>query len=179
MFRFMERLDFLIAYLALVFLTGSVAIAQPPPMPSGMPEIHTIELTDESAKNSIDTYITLREKYGNKVPPANKSQALSEGAQAAADVNSIVVANGFESTGEWQKTITSVVIAHGFLKEGNRDTIDAKLAAMQANPEIPAALKQQMISTLEKMRPSDNNMNVVKRLMEDPTYGEKLAQITE
>ena len=79
MFRFMERLDFLIAYLALVFLTGSVAIAQPPPMPSGMPEIHTIELTDESAKNSIDTYITLREKYGNKVPPANESQALSEG----------------------------------------------------------------------------------------------------
>ena len=172
MLRFVERFDSLIVYLALVFLAGSVAIAQQPPMQGGMPEIPNIELTDESAKNSIDTYLTLREKYGNKIPAA-------ESAQAAADVNSIVVANGFKSPEEWQKTITSVVIARGFLKEGNRSTVDAKIAEMQANPEIPDEVKQQMLNTLEKMRPSDNNMNVVKRLMEDPTYGEKLNEITK
>jgi len=179
MFKLTKQFYFLTAYLVLVSLASSVAVAQPPSMPmmSVMPRIPSIELTEKSAKNSIDTYFTLREKYGDTVPPANNSQALIQGMRASADVNAIMAGNGFKNAGEWQKTITSVVLAHGFLKKGNRNDMDTQIAEIQANPEIPPAVKQQMLSSMKSMRPSDNNMNVVKRLLADPTYGAKIAEI--
>jgi hypothetical protein len=93
------------------------------------------------------------------------------------DVNAVVTGKGFGSTEDWQKAITSVALAQGFLKEGGTGDMDKKIAELEANPQIPAAYKQQMLGMLKGMRPSDNNLNVVKGLLADPTYGEKIAEI--
>jgi hypothetical protein len=171
--------------LALTFSASLAAAQQPPPIPQapaggmagGIPKIPTVELTDESAKNAIDAYLTLREKYGEKIPPANQAQALKEGMASVEDVNAVVTGKGFGSTEDWQKAITSVALAQGFLKEGGTGDMDKKIAELEANPQIPAAYKQQMLGMLKGMRPSDNNLNVVKGLLADPTYGEKIAEI--
>lgn len=170
--------------LALAF-SASLAAAQQPPIPQqphanmagGMPKIQTVELTDESAKNAIDAYITLREKYGDKIPPANQAQAATEGMAAAADVNSIVTSKGFKDTADWQKAITSVALAQGFLKKGDSADMDKKIAELESNPKIPAAYKQQMLGMLKSMRPSENNTKVVKGLLADPAYAKKIAEI--
>jgi hypothetical protein len=136
-----------------------------------------VELTDDSAKNAIDAYLTLREKYGDKIPPANQAQAVTEGMTAAADVNSVVTGKGFKDTADWQKAITSVVLAQGFLKKGDSADMDKKIAEMEANTQIPAAYKEQMLGMLKSMRPSENNMTVVKGLLADPDYAKKIAAI--
>jgi hypothetical protein len=171
--------------LAIAF-TATLAAAQQPPIsqaPSanmgGMPRIPTVELTDESAKNAIDAYLILREKYGDEIPPANQAQAATEGMAAAADVNSVVTGKGFKDTQDWQKAITSVVLAQGFLKKGDSADMDKKIAELEANPQIPAAYKQQMLGMLKNMRPSENNLKVVKALMADPAYAKKIAEIAK
>jgi len=169
---------------ALAF-SASLAAAEQPPIPQqpsvntmgGMPKIPTVELTDQSAKNAIDAYLTLREKYGDKIPPANQAQALTQGSAALADMNGVITGKGFENAEDWQKAIISVVLAQGFLKDGKGDDMDKKIAELEANPQIPAAYKQQMLGMLKSMRPSKNNLAVVKGLLADPTYGEKIAEI--
>lgn len=163
---------------------ATLAAAQEPPVPQappnmtgGLPKISTVELTDESAKNAIDAYLTLREKYGDKIPPASEAEAAKEGIAAAADVNSIVTGKGFKDTADWQKAITSVALAQGFAKQGNSADVDKKIAELEANSQIPAAYKQQMLGMLKSMRPSENNMKVVKGLLADPEYAKKIAEI--
>lgn len=180
----MRRRTLLLSIAALAF-AASLAIAQQPPIPrqpsanmmGGMPKIPTVELTDQSAKNAIDAYLVLREKYGDKVPPANQQKALAEGSAAWADINGVITEKGFKSPEEWQKTITGVALAQGFLEGGKADDMDKKIAELKANPQIPAAYKQQMLGVLESVRPSENNLSVVKGLLADPTYGKKIAEI--
>jgi hypothetical protein len=169
---------------ALVF-TATLTAAQQPPnqehaavkMVGGMPKIPTVELTDQSAKNAIDAYLILREKYGDKVPPANQAQALTHTAASLADLNTVLTGAGFKTIEDWQKAITSVVLAQGFLKNGKGDDMDKKIAELEANTQIPAAYKEQMLGMLKSMRPSENNLTVVKSLLADPTYGKKLTEI--
>ena len=183
MLELAKQVRFLIAYLALAVLAASVAVAQQPsfsiPMTGGKPEVPNVELTEESAKNSIDTYMILREKYEDKVPLGNNLEALNQGTEAWADINSIVAGNGFKDAGEWQKTIISVVLAQNFLKKGAGQDMDTEIAKMQANQEIPAAVKEQMLNVLKSMRPSDNNIKVVKQLLADPIYSKKIAEFTK
>jgi len=179
-----RRSTFAVLTLTLAFM-ASVATAQQPPIPQqppaagigGMPKVPTVELTDDSAKNAVDAYLTLREKYGDKVPPADKAQGLQEGTAAMADINAVLSAKGFDSPEDWQKTITSVAMAQGFLKKGDAADMDKKIAELEANEQVPEAYKQQLVGMLKSMRPSENNLKVVKDLMADPTYGEKLAEI--
>jgi hypothetical protein len=169
--------------LALAF-SATLAAAQQPQIPQqmpgtakgGMPKIPTIELTDKSAKNAVDAYVILRENYGDKLPPANQAQALAQGMVAAEDLDKVVTGNGFKSPEDWQKAITSVAVAQGFLKKGNNAAdIDKKIAELEANTQIPAAYKEQMLGMIKSLRPSENNLTVVKGLLADPTYAEKIA----
>jgi hypothetical protein len=150
------------------------------PMMGGMPKVPAVELTETSAKNAVDAYLTLRDKYGDKVPPANAAQAMAEGLAEAAEVNAVLGGHGFASPEEWQKTITSVALAYGFSKDpkGAAD-LDKQIAEMQANPQIPAAYKQQAIDSLKGIRPSANNLTVVKGLAADPAYGKKLQALAD
>lgn len=177
---------YLLQIVALVF-TASLAVAEnPPAVPQpavngtgGMPKIPSVELTDQSAKNAIDAYLILREKYGDKVPPANQAQGLADGTAALADMNRILTEKGFKSAEDWQKAITSVVVAQGFLEGSEGSNMDEKIAELEANPQIPAAYKQQMLGMLKSMRPSENNLTVVEGLLADPTYREKIAEIRD
>ena len=78
-------------FLAVLLYSASSAMAQQPahPMMGGMPDIPTVELTEKSAKNAIDTYLLLREKYGDKLPPADQARATAEGAKALAGMNAM------------------------------------------------------------------------------------------
>jgi hypothetical protein len=143
------------------------------------PKIPTVELTEKSAKNAVDAYLKLRATYGNKIPPANKMQSIAEGTAAMGDVHATVTGHGFGNTADWQKAITAVALAYGFNKDGNPNDLDRQIAEMEANGQIPAAYKKQLIDSLKSVRPSDHNLTVVKALLADSTYGDKIRSIAE
>ena len=68
-------------------------------------------------------------------------------------------------------------MASGFAEKGNAAEFDEKMAEMQANPHIPEAYKKQMMETMKKVRPSENNLRVVTAVRDDPEYGKKIEEI--
>ena len=170
---------------ALIAASASLSLAQQPPMPAqgsaplmgSIPKVPTTELTESSAKQAVDAYLILREKYGDKVPPANQSQAMAQGMKAISDIDAIVAGHGFQRATDWQKAITAVALAYGFSKDGKGAEMDQKIAELEANTKIPAAYKQQIIGSMKSLRPSANNLAIVETLLADPTYGAKIRSI--
>lgn len=153
--------------------------AQQPPMPmGGAPQVPKVELTEDSAKRAVDTYLTLREKYGDRVPAAGKTAPAGQALADAADAQSIITGNGFSDTADWQNTITNVALAYGFSKENKAGEFDAKIEELKNNTELPAGMRDQLVRTMTQLRPSDNNLKVVQSLAADSTYGAKLADIS-
>jgi hypothetical protein len=150
--------------------------------PGAMPgaagnEIPKTELTETSAKGAIDAYLELQKKYGDDLPDPDPKKSTAEAYAELAEVESIVKSQGFSDTGEWHTTLISVAMAYGFAKDDNAQEIDESIAKLKDNPQIPEGLKQQMLATITGLRPSENNLAVVKSLMADGDYGAKLADL--
>jgi len=167
------------ALLAVVYCAPAVSAQQPPAAMGGVPQIPKVELSEDSAKRAVDTYLTLREKYGDKMPPAKGGGSLGEGAEQAAEIQSVVTGNGFSNTEDWQNTITNVALAYGFSKNNKGGEIDAKIAELRDNTQLPKGIRDQLVRTMTAMRPSENNMKVVESLAADSSYGAKLAEISK
>ena len=148
-------------------------------MGAGIPQIPSAELTEKSARGAIDAYLSLRDKYEDAEAPSGKVGAWAKGVEASADVAAAVKSNGFNDVGEWQGTIASIFVAYSSLKDDKRDEMKAKIKEMESNTQIPAAFKDQLINTMKSVLPSDNNMNVIQGLVNDSTYGPKIADITK
>ncbi len=152
-----------------------------PGMPAmgGVPDIPQTELSDETAKGAIDAYLAIKEKYGDDTPQPNTRGGNAATAFSALDgVNAITNNFGFSDTGEWHKTLISVAMAYGFSKDSKTGAdVDASLAKIKDNPQIPASLKEQMMAMITKMRPSENNLGVVQSLLASPDYKTKLETI--
>ena len=161
----------------LVVFTAATASAQNTMVAPGSGEIATIpqvELTEESAKGAVDAYAAIREKYGDRVQP----RTTAEGYAALDGANAIVGSHGFNDTADWHKALTSVALAYGFAKDGKSAAdVDASLAKMRDNPQIPDNLKKQMMAMIAGLRPSENNLTVVRSLMADSSYASKLETL--
>ncbi len=143
----------------------------------GIPSIPKTELTESSAKHAIDAYLEMQEKYGDDTPQPDPKGSTVDGFSDLAGVESIVKEAGFSDTSEWHKTLVSVAMAYGFAKDGKEDEIDQSIAKIKDNPQIPANLKEQMLATITSIRPSDNNLTVIKAVMADEAYKAKLEEL--
>lgn len=167
-----------IAVAAVIALVTSTAVAQKPPGQPGVAgatPVPQIQLTERSAKGAIDAYLEMQEKFADE----HRSPKTSAEAYAALDgVGEIVAGHGFASTGDWHAALNSVAIAYAFAKDDkNASELDASLAKIRDNPQIPDELKRQMIDMIGGVRPSPNNLTVVKALMVDAAYARKLESL--
>ncbi len=166
-----------------VWLCAAVAAAQVPGMPPGANpmgagvQIPQVELSDQSARKAIDALLAMRDKYGDKAPGVKARGSSAAAFSALEGVTSIIRQHGFSSTEEWHKAVVSVAMAYGFARE--KTDVDESIAKIQNNPQIPAALKQQMLAMMKGVQPSDNNLEIVRGLMSDATYAEKLKRFSQ
>lgn len=169
-----------------LLLLGTPALAQNAGMPPGaagsrakIPVVPQTQLNETSAKGAVDAFLAIREKYGDDTPKLQADRPATQGYAALQGVEGIVGEHGFSNTDQWHTTLVSVALAYGFAKEGNADDMDKAIAEIKANPQVPDDLKQQMITMIAGVRPSENNLAVVKGLMGDSGYAAKLADITK
>jgi hypothetical protein len=165
--------------LAVCLAAPSLVAAQPEqaPPPHGMPRLQQVELTDATAKAAIDSYVEIKKKYGDDALPTTKAGAVAKGAEVKAGVTDIIDDAGFADVGTWSRTVMSVALAYGVIKEGGLEKLDASDAKIDANPQIPEQMKAQLKAMLASTRPSENNVKIVETLLEDADYGPKLKQI--
>lgn len=172
--------------LSLAALCGAPALAQTAGSQAGatgasaaIPVVPQTELTETSAKGAIDAFLAVKEKYGEDTPALDTSGSAAERYAALQGVEGIVGGHGFSNTGQWHTALVSVALAYGFAKEGKTEELDEAIAEIRANTQVPDNLKQQMIAMIAGVRPSENNLAVVKGLMGDSGYAAKLAEITK
>lgn len=152
-----------------------------PSMPQ-IPQIQQVELTDETARNAIDSYLTLKEEFADENMPnfdPNTPAAAYQGMSNYQQMQGVISQYGFSDFQDWYKSVTSVILAQAFLTEGNMSEYEESLAQLQNNPNIPEATKAQLLAMLQGMKPSDNNIAVVQTLMNDAEYGPKIEKARE
>ena len=174
---------------AILATADAAASAQSPGVPPsgqmGMPgmsgalgtKVPQTELTEKSAKSAIDSYLAVKEKYGDETPSVNPQQSSLAALEQLDGLDSIIKSHGFKDTGEWHTAVVSVAMAYGFTRDGTRAQVDESIASIKDNPNLPADLVQQLLGVIQDMQPSDNNVAVVQGLLADPEYKTKLEQI--
>ena len=143
------------------------------------PQIETVELTDRTARSAIDAYVEMKEKYGDEVSPPDSKKHTAEVYAAHDGMVAIVNKHGFETPEQWHKTMVTVALGYGVQKEGKGKEIDESIAKLENNPQIPAAMKQQLLGMMKKVRPSENNEKVVSGLVAEEKYRKFLEAIDQ
>jgi hypothetical protein len=140
-----------------------------------IPVVETLELTAESARKALDTYVLVREKYKDAELEnfENLQDFVDQSAQGKA-FEADVKAAGFKDVTEWNTTITSLSFAHDNSIDDQTTDIKQQITELQADTDMAQDMRDRMIAALNAMIPSDNNKKVLDALKADPVYSEKL-----
>ena len=153
---------------------------QPSPVQDMAGSVDQVELTEDSAKRSLEVFILLKDKYQDTDIGEYETleQFVAEASEGKA-LESDVKANGFESVTIWNNTIMSVSFAYAAISTTQEQEIRTEIENIRADKDIAEDLRQSLISGLESMLPSDANKAIIKSLNEDPAWAAKLKLLAE
>lgn len=142
-----------------------------------IPDLKSIELTDDIAKRALDTYLLVREKYRDAdLESYDDLQEFVDKNERGKEFEIDVKAAGFASVNDWNVAITTLGFAYSGVLDDPTADIKQQIDEIQNDNSIAQDLKDRMIASLNAMIPSENNKKVVADLMADPAYKEKLAE---
>lgn len=145
-----------------------------------IPDVTVIELTDDIARRSIDALALVRDKYKDANLENYESlqdfvDQTDEGKRFEADLK----AAGFNTVDEWNVAVTSVSFAYSAITDNLTDDLTNQIAEIEKDTALAQDMKDRMIKGLKAMIPSENNKQVVQKLIDDPAYSEKLKLLAE
>lgn len=146
------------------------------------PNLNQVELTAETARRAIDTFLEMQGKYGESAfDDPSDPKAFIESMKTAGiydKVDADVKQHGFTGVDDWAKTFASVGLAASFVREGqDAGSVDRQIADLQKDEAVPQAMKDATIAMLRQMRPSENNLAIAKALLDDPAYKDKVDRV--
>ncbi len=150
---------------------------EPAPIPyTDMPVERSVELTLAAARRALDAYAAVRERYiGDDLdhyPTLEAFAAASpQGRRFAADI----VSYGFSGVGEWNSVIVSIGYALDAMVDNTERDILAQISRVAQDKTISPGKRARMIANLKAQLPSENNKIIVRQLILDPLYRDKLA----
>ncbi len=149
-------------------------------LPSNIPEVRRVELTAASARRAIDAFVVIRDKYSEK--GIEQYETLEEFANKAPGGKALpkdVKNFGFTTIGAWNDTIMNVGFAYSAIAEDSVPEIKLQIEDVRADKSLSEQVRNKMISSLKTLIPSANNMTIVKDLLKDPIYADKLHLLSE
>ena len=146
------------------------------------PNVNQVELTADSARRSIDTFLEMQGKYGESAfDDPSDPKAFVEAMKTAGIYDKVagdVKQHGFGGVDDWAKTFASVGLAASFVREGqDAGSVDRQIADLEKDEAVPQAMKDATIAMLRQMRPSENNLAIAKVLLDDPAYKDKVDRV--
>jgi hypothetical protein len=140
-----------------------------------VPNVETIELTPDTAKKALDTYLLVRDKYKDaELENYDNLQDFVDQAPQGKAFEADVKAAGFPNVTVWNTTVTTLSFAYD--NSINDQTADTRqqIAELEKDTETAKDMRDRMIKALNAMIPSDNNKKVLEAMKTDPVYAEKL-----
>lgn len=156
--------------------------AAPPDSPElgAVAPVETVELTLDSAKRALDAFADVRDKYNDQ--GIEKYESLKEfvaktdaGKRLEADIKT----HGFSDVTEWNKAVTTVSFAYSAVFDGQETDIRRQIEAIRNDGGLNEAERSQILTYLDSLLPSENNKKVLRELLDDPIYRERLKLLDE
>jgi len=145
-----------------------------------IPSIQTIELTLDIAHRAVDVFALVRDKYkDSNLEEYENLQDFVDQTPAGKNFEADVKAHGFNTVTDWNTAITTVGFAYSALTDDQTDDVKAQIEEVKKDTSIAQDLKDKMIASLTAMIPSENNLKVVREMMNEPAYSEKLKLLAE
>jgi hypothetical protein len=141
-----------------------------------IPVVETLELTADKARNALNVYVVVRDKYKDAALEdfENLQDFVDQSPQGKAFEVDIKAA-GFPNVTEWNTTITTLSFAYDNQRDDQTSAIKDQVAELQNDPEIAQDMKDRMIAALNSMIPSENNKKILEGLLADPAFKDKLS----
>lgn len=140
-----------------------------------IPVIETVELTPESAKRALDSYIAAREKYANsELDQYENLQDFVDQTDDGKAFEADVKAAGFANVTQWNLAIITLGLVYGSIIDDQSQELELQIKEVEDDKEMAQDIKDRMIKALKALIPSENNRKVVEGLLDDPVYREKL-----
>jgi hypothetical protein len=140
-----------------------------------IPILETIELTPDIAKRAIDGYALIKDKY--KDADLESFETLQDFVDQAPDGKAFdtdVKSFGFGSVNEWNIAITSISIAYAAMNDDPTTDIRSQIEEIKNDTELAQDMKDRMIASLNATIPSEGNLKIIRDLVADPAYAEKM-----
>lgn len=140
------------------------------------PMVEGTELSLDAARRALDAYAAMRAKYSDEGLIGDQTleqyaTSSAAGRRFAADI----AAFGFHSVGEWIGVIVSVGFALDAVVDDTEPQLRAEIARLASDDTMPARRRNRLIAGLRAQIPSENNKVIVRQLILDPLYRDKLA----
>jgi hypothetical protein len=141
-----------------------------------IPVVETLELTADKARNALNVYVVVRDKYKDAALEdfENLQDFVDQSPQGKA-FEADIKAAGFPNVTEWNTTITTLSFAYDNQRDDQTSSIKDQVTELQNDPEIAQDMKDRMIAALNSMIPSENNKKVLEGLLSDPAFKDKLS----
>lgn len=155
---------------------------------TSIPHFEQVPLTADMVKRFLASYPELRavgKKYEANAPkspeggtsPIGALTSYLQLAPARAEMQAVFARHGFDGFADWVKVAQSVAMAYGFAKSGTdlqqpNAKMEQALSQIENNPRFTAEQKKQMSAMLQqqmalrlRMRPSAENLALVRKMM--------------
>ena len=143
-----------------------------------IPAVETVELTEVTARKSLDAYVLVREKYKDaELENYENLQDFVDGNSLGKAFEADIKFFGFATVSDWNIAITMVGFAYSNIVQDQSADIRAQIAEIEVDTEMAQDMRDRMVAALKAMIPSDNNRKIVEDILKDPIYGEKLKQL--
>lgn len=143
-----------------------------------IPVIETIELTPETARQALDAYILVKDKYRDS--DLDQFENLQDFVDMSADGKAFeadIKTAGFETVNAWNLAITTLTFAYSNAIDDQSGEILQQIAEIEQDTELAQDMKDRMIASLRAIIPSENNARIVSDMLADPVYAGRLKQL--
>jgi hypothetical protein len=143
-----------------------------------VPQVETIELTDDLAKKALDVYVMVKDKYKDaELENYENLQDFVDQNPKGKEFEADVKAAGFANVNDWNAAITTLGYAYSGTIDDQSADIKQQVGEITADTTIAQDMKDRMIASLNALIPSENNKKVINTLIADQTYNDKLKQL--
>ena len=141
-----------------------------------MPVERSVELTLGAARRALDAYAAVRERYiGDDLDHYPTLEAFAAASPAGRRFAGDIKSFGFSGVGEWNRIIVSIGYALDAVVDNSERDLRAQIARVEQNKTLSPGKRARMIANLKAQLPSESNKIIVRQLILDPLYRDKLA----
>jgi hypothetical protein len=143
--------------------------------PRDIPVVVTVELTADLARRALDAYAEVLDKYSDEELAGYETlEDFVAGSEAGKRLEADIIKFGFANVTEWNNAIMAVGFAYNAVVDDSEEGIREQIEEIRAAPDIAEDERTRLIASLNALLPSDGNKTILRQLLNDPIYREKL-----